>query len=78
MAKDKRECGCTRNLWRCHHELAEVRRHAAEGLTLPEVEAAKRKVIGLLSKRPEEGRDLPVPHFITIVQGGSPGSGKRK
>jgi len=78
MAKKKRECGCPRELWRCHHELAEVKKKASEGLTQQEVEAAKRKVMSLLSKRPEEGRDLPVPYYVTFVQGGSPGSGKSK
>ena len=66
------------NLWRCHHELAEVRKKAAEGLTRQEIEAAKRKVLGLLSKRPEESRDLPLPHPITVVVSAPPGSGKRK
>jgi len=78
MAKDKRECGCPPKVWRCHHELAEVRKKAAEELSPDEVQDAKRRMKRMTGKRPEERRGAPLPREIRVVQGGAPGSGKRK
>ena len=80
MAKGKRECGCPPKgkLWRCHHELAEVRKKAVEELSLQESLSAGRLMDKLLSERPEERTDLPLPRPITVVYSPPPGSGKRK
>lgn len=77
MARGKRECGCPAKLWRCHHEMAEVRKKAAAQLSPSEVQAAKRRMRGLLTQRPEERRDTPLPLEIRVVQGGAPGNGKK-
>jgi hypothetical protein len=77
MAKKKRECGCPPELWRCHHELAEVKKKAAAELTSTEVAAAKQRMNSMLRRRPEEKRGVPLPREIRVVQGGAPGNGKR-
>lgn len=81
MTKGKRECGCPpeSELPQCHHELADVREKAAEGLTLDEIELAERRVRRMSGTRPEElERETPLPQPITVVRGGAPGSGKGK
>ena len=78
MAKPERECGCPTELWRCHHELAEVRKKAVAALSYQESVAAGVAIKDLLSERPEERRDLPLPSPITAVYSPPPGSGKRK
>jgi hypothetical protein len=73
MAKDKRECGCPRKVWRCHHELAEVRAKAASKLTPEEVKAAKQ----LLNRGAKRKRTKKPPPII-VLPGGAPGTGKRR
>lgn len=78
MTEGRRECGCPPEVARCHHELAEVADTAAQNLTLDELERLERRIKRMQGPRPEEReRDLPLPHSIDVVQGGTPEGGKR-
>ena len=58
-------------------EIAEVRKKAVEELSLQESLSAGRLMDKLLSERPLERTDLPLPRPITVVYSPPPGSGKR-
>ena len=73
MAKGKRECGCPKHLWHCHHELAAVRKEAASRLPPAEVQAAKQ-----LLKRGRKSKRRKKPPPIIVLPGGAPGTGKHR
>lgn len=80
MAEGTRECGCTPKFRRpCHHMVYAVLNSETENLTLDEVERIERFIERMKSgpRREELERDLPLPHPIIVVRGGSPGGGKR-
>lgn len=73
--KSKRDCGCPAKLRRCHHELKTSLAESVSKRT-----AGERRAINEYKKRAEDEDKAreEVPFYVRFVQGGSPGSGKRR